>query len=167
MINMKNNQYSLYRLMQIYMNDALAGVRYFYNIKWPQGYHCHECGCSTYIYNEEEKCFICSECGHKESLLEHTVFSKCNDDPNALVLGLYLCLTSKRRLSRKELAQLVSIPVQSASVLIKNTEMIDECNIKDEIVKKMFEENQVPLLNKMSYRENNQSNHVIIPTKAG
>lgn len=166
-IIMKNNKYSLYRLMQIYMNDPLAGARFFYNIKWPQGFHCQECSCSTYKYDESTQTFICTECGHRESLLEHTVFSKCQDDPNSLVLGLYLCLANKHRISRKELGQLVNIPTESASALIKNTEMIDECNIKEEIIRKMFEDVQTPLLNKMSYHENNTSNHVIIPTKAG
>lgn len=39
-MNMLKNEHSLYRLMNIYMNDSLAGIRFFYNIKWPEGYHC-------------------------------------------------------------------------------------------------------------------------------
>ena len=50
---MTKNEYSLYRLMNIYMNDPHAGVRFFYDIKWPQGYHCEECGSSHYIYDEK------------------------------------------------------------------------------------------------------------------
>lgn len=166
-MKMKNKEYSLYRLMKIYMNDPLAGIRFFYNIKWPQGYHCEECGSSHYIYDEKEKSFICAHCGHKEHLLDHTVFSECQDDPNALVLGLYLCLTNKHKTSQKELAQLVSIPLKSAALLIKNTEMIDECNIKEEIVKKMFKDWKTPLLKNISYPQNNEQNRAIIPTKAG
>lgn len=166
-MNMLKNEHSLYRLMNIYMNDSLAGIRFFYNIKWPEGYHCEECGSSHYIYDQESRCFICSKCGHKEDLLAHTVFSECLDNPNSLILGLYLCLTSKRRVSQKELAQLVTIPVKSAAILIKNTKMIDECNIREDIIKKMFENSESHLLKNVSYTKNNQSNRAIIPTKAG
>ena len=86
---------------------------------------------------------------------------------NSLILGLYLCLTSKRRVSQKELAQLVTIPVKSAAILIKNTEMLDECNIREDIIKKMFENSESPLLKNVSYSKNNQSNRAIIPKKAG
>ena len=112
-------------------------------------------------------CFICAHCGHKEDLLAHTVFSDCLDNPNSLVLGLYLCLTSKRRVTQKELAQLVTIPTKSAAILIKNTEMIDECNIQEDIIKKMFEVTENPLLKNVSYSNKNDSNRAIIPTKAG
>ena len=61
---MNKNNYSLYRLMNIYMNDSLAGIRFFYNIKWPQGFACEECGSSHYIYDEDNRCFICAHCGH-------------------------------------------------------------------------------------------------------
>ena len=164
---MNKNNYSLYRLMIIYMNDSLAGIRFFYNIKWPQGFACEECGSSHYIYDEENRCFICAHCGHKEDLLAHTVLSECLDNPNSLVLGLYLCLTSKRRVTQKELAQLVTIPTKSAAILIKNTEMIDECNIQEDIIKKMFEVTENPLLKNVSYSNKNDSNRAIIPTKAG
>ncbi len=87
--------------------------------------------------------------------------------PNSLVLGLYLCLTSKRRVTQKELAQLVTIPTKSAAILIKNTEMIDECNIQEDIIKKMFEVTENPLLKNVSYSNKNDSNRAIIPTKAG
>ena len=30
-MNMLKNEHSLYRLMNIYMNDSLAGIRFFYN----------------------------------------------------------------------------------------------------------------------------------------
>ena len=166
-INMNKNNYSLYRLMNIYMNDSLAGIRFFYNIKWPQGFACEECGSSHYIYDEGNRCFICAHCGHKEDLLAHTVLSECLDNPNSLVLGLYLCLTSKRRVTQKELAQLVTIPTKSAAILIKNTEMIDECNIQEDIIKKMFEVTENPLLKNVSYSNKNDSNRAIIPTKAG
>ena len=76
-------------------------------------------------------------------------------------------MTSKRRVSQKELAQLVTIPVKSAAILIKNTKMIDECNIREDIIKKMFENSESPLLKNVSYTKNNQSNRAIIPTKAG
>ena len=36
------------------MNDSLAGIRFFYNIKWPQGFACEECGSSHYIYDEKK-----------------------------------------------------------------------------------------------------------------
>ena len=62
-MNMLKNEHSLYRLMNIYMNDSLAGIRFFYNIKWPEGYHCEECGNSHYIYDQENRCFICAKCG--------------------------------------------------------------------------------------------------------
>lgn len=164
---MNKNNYSLYRLMNIYINDSLAGIRFFYNIKWPQGFACEECGSSHYIYDEKNRCFICAHCGHKEDLLAHTVLSECLDNPNSLVLGLYLCLTSKRRVTQKELAQLVTIPTKSAAILIKNTEMIDECNIQEDIIKKMFEVTENPLLKNVSYSNKNDSNRAIIPTKAG
>lgn len=49
-------------------------------------------------------------------------------------------------MTQKELAQLVTIPTKSAAILIKNTEMIDECNIQEDIIKKMFEVTENPLL---------------------
>ena len=48
-------------------------------------------------------------------------------------------------MTQKELAQLVTIPTKSAAILIKNTEMIDECNIQEDIIKKMFEVTEKPL----------------------
>ena len=38
-MNMLKNEHSLYRLMNIYMNDSLAGIRFFYNIAplWQMG----------------------------------------------------------------------------------------------------------------------------------
>ena len=45
--------------------------------------------------------------------------------------------------------------------------MIDECNIQEDIIKKMFEATENPLLKKVSYSNKNDSNRAIIPTKAG
>ena len=70
-------------------------------------------------------------------------------------------------MTQKELAQLVTIPTKSAAILIKNTEMIDECNIQEDIIKKMFEVTENPLLKNVSYSNKNESNRAIIPTKAG
>ena len=66
-------------------------------------------------------------------------------------------------MTQKELAQLVTIPTKSAAILIK----IDECNIQEDIIKKMFEATENPLLKKVSYSNKNDSNRAIIPTKAG
>ena len=45
--------------------------------------------------------------------------------------------------------------------------MIDECNIQEDIIKKMFEVTENPLLKNVSYSNKNESNRAIIPTKAG
>ncbi|MFQ6793865.1 MAG: transposase [Thomasclavelia sp.] len=71
---LKPKKDSLIGIVEIYGNNHMACVNYFFTIKRPTGFYCEKCGCVHYSFIKNRNVFECTKYGHQYYLFAGTVF---------------------------------------------------------------------------------------------
>ena len=82
---------------------------YLFNLRWPKGFVCPQCGGSEFYMIYSHKRFQCKKCRHQSSITAGTVFHKLRQPLQVLFMAVYLIATSKKGLSAMELRRKVGI----------------------------------------------------------
>ena len=100
-----------------YYADPSACRLFFFDMKWPDGFVCKECGCTTYYVMSYKNRYRCAHCGHDHTLLSHTIFQHNRLPLNVLLYGLFLVFASCDGISSVELAKELKVNYKTACLL--------------------------------------------------
>lgn len=131
---------SLIELTQKYANNPDACRDFFFQIKWPTGYVCPQCGCTNYCIRSNNKDIQCNRCKHKEKVLTRTLFQGCKLSLYKLILGLYLFFTANKGKSAVELASELDINYKTALRLSRRCRVLMEQSNSEKKLNSMFYE---------------------------
>lgn len=118
-------------------------VEFFFDIKWPQGFICPNCGHCHYTYYAARHIYECTECHHQTSLTSGTIMQDTKLPLLVWIFMIYLICDSSNGISALELSRKVGISVKSATLnsrkikcamMLRNTDYkLFNCAEHDEI----------------------------------
>lgn len=109
---------SLVDLNNLYKTEEDA-QKFFYNAKWPEGYHCAKCNCDKADYLEKRKVYQCRKCKHQESITTHTALENTKVPLLKWLLLLYLYSNSKTGISAKYLGTMIGVNYNTAKLMVR------------------------------------------------
>ena len=90
-------------------SDEEDCFKYLFQLRWPNGFVCPNCGGSEYYMIYKHKRFQCKQCRHQTSVTAGTVFHRSHQPLRVLFMAVYLIATSKKGLSAMELRRKLGI----------------------------------------------------------
>ncbi len=88
--------------------------RVLFDMRWPRGFVCPECGNIHYYELKTRKIFQCAGCHRQTSLTSGTIFDNTKLPLNIWFLGIYLITQSKDGISSLNLARTLGISANAA-----------------------------------------------------
>jgi len=85
-----------------------------FQIRWPEGFVCPECGNDTYCVISRSKRFQCNRCHHQTSLTVGTVFEQTHQPLRLWFLAIYLITQRKNGLSTLQLSRELGVHYDTA-----------------------------------------------------
>jgi len=110
-------QMDLITFQRKFRNEAACRKRLFL-MKWPDGYRCPRCGCSTYYHMENRGLYQCTACKHQTSLTAGTVMHRTRTPLVKWFWGIYLLSTDKRGYSALALSRKLNIGIKCAWMML-------------------------------------------------
>lgn len=118
--------FTFMEFIDTYHNNEEAQRKVFFNLKYPKGYICPECGNTKCHYLDSRGVYQCSKCCHQESLLSHTAFQNCRLGLFTILMGIYLFVSSQNGISGTQLAYELGINVNSGRLLLRKIRKLTE-----------------------------------------
>jgi transposase-like protein len=88
--------------------------RILFDMRWPYGFICPECGNNRYCEIRKRKVYQCNHCHHQASLTSGTIFDNTKLPLNIWFLGIYLITQSKDGISSLNLARTLGVSSNTA-----------------------------------------------------
>lgn len=88
--------------------------RILFDMRWPQGFICPECGNNRYCEIDNRKVYQCNLCHRQTSLISGTIFENTKLPLNIWFLAIYLITQSKDGISSLNLARTAGISANAA-----------------------------------------------------
>ena len=88
-----------------YYANTSACRQFFFDMKWPDGFVCEECECTTYYVMSYKNHYRCAHCAHDHTLLSYTIFQHNRLPLNVLLYELFMVFTSYDGIFSVELAK--------------------------------------------------------------
>lgn len=107
---------SLFSLLKRFGSDTQCREVLF-ALRWPNGFHCPECGGADYCFLPHRRLYQCNRCHHQTSVIAGTLFEATKLPLKVWFLGLYLVGQSKDGISTLNLARQLGISQNSAWLL--------------------------------------------------
>ena len=85
-----------------------------FNMRWPAGFSCPQCGCNRYYFVTTRNLYQCIMCKHQSSLRSGTIFESSKLPLTTWFLAIYFITQSKDGLSGLHLRRLLGISVNAA-----------------------------------------------------
>lgn len=85
-----------------------------FELRWPQGFRCPECGNATHCELKSRKVLQCHRCHHQASLTARTVFEKTKLPLTTWFLAIFLLTQSKTGLSAVALSRHLGVSYNTA-----------------------------------------------------
>jgi len=82
--------------------------------RWPCGYQCPECGCSSYCTLKTRALFQCNRCHHQQSLTSGTIFASTKLPLTTWFLAIHLLTQAKTGLSALALKRQIGVSYNTA-----------------------------------------------------
>ena len=89
-----------------------------FDLRWPQGFECPNCGHQGYYYVKKRKLYQCSKCRHQASLTAGTVMHNTRTGLHIWFWAIYLVGTDKRGLSALSLSKKLGISYWKAWTML-------------------------------------------------
>jgi transposase-like protein len=89
------NGLSLSQFMERF-NDDNACADHLFNLRWPGGFLCPQCGHDDYYFVQKRALYQCRACKHQASLTAGTIFHRHHVGLKKWFLAIYLISTDKR-----------------------------------------------------------------------
>ncbi len=155
-IKLKPKKDSLITLTRKYANDNDECVKFFFTIKWPEGFYCEKCGCTHYYFIESRKAYQCKECKHQHYLLAGTIFQDTKLELYKLILGMYIFFTSNKGVSAIELASELDVNYKTALLLARKCRILMAQSCSEKMLDSLFYEADVAYIGSKSKEKNRQ-----------
>lgn len=117
MVSKPYTQMDLITFQSRFGNEAACRERLFL-LKWPDGYRCPRCGCSTSYHMENRGLYQCTACKHQASLTAGTVMHKTRTPLVKWFWAIYLLGTDKRGYSALALSRKLNIGIKCAWMML-------------------------------------------------
>ncbi|RHO29393.1 transposase [Amedibacterium intestinale] len=114
-------------------NDE-AVRQFFFDLKYPDGYICPECGNRKCHYLKNRKVFQCTHCCHQESVLANTAFHGAKFDLFKILFAIYLFVSSQSGISGTQLAYELEVNVKTACSLLRTLRAIADIENTKELL---------------------------------
>ena len=85
-----------------------------FHFRWPNGFHCPECGYSGYCEISSRKVYQCHRCHAQTSLINNTIFAATKLPLKIWFLGIYFITQSKDGISSLNLSRSLGISANAA-----------------------------------------------------
>jgi transposase-like protein len=85
-----------------------------FRLRWPQGFHCPECGHPGFCEINSRKVYQCNSCHAQTSLIQGTLYASTKLPLRTWFLGIYLVSQSKDGISSLNLARVLGISANAA-----------------------------------------------------
>lgn len=85
-----------------------------FRFRWPNGFHCPECGYSGYCEISSRKVYQCHRCHAQTSLINNTIFAATKLPLKTWFLGIYFITQSKEGISSLKLSRTLGISANAA-----------------------------------------------------
>jgi transposase-like protein len=85
-----------------------------FSMRWPQGFVCPKCGCSTFYELTTRNIYQCSACKRQTSLISGTIFESTKLKLTTWLLAIYLLTQSKDGISSLNLSRTLGISANAA-----------------------------------------------------
>lgn len=148
---------SLIDFSKKYANNDEACEKCFFDIKYPDGYICPECGCKHYRKVPGKKyCYACKDCGHQSYLFAGTIFQDNKLDLYKLLLGLYLFFTSNKGISAMEIRSQLDVNYKTALLLCRKCRILMRDSNAKHVLDSCFYEADVAYIGSKSKQPGHQ-----------
>ncbi|MEW8028156.1 MAG: IS1595 family transposase [Candidatus Thiodiazotropha sp.] len=104
---------SLHEFLEKYGTDAQC-AKALYQLRWPTGYVCPECGNTTGCELKNRKIYQCHKCHHQTSLTAGTIFHGTKLPLKKWFLAIYLLTQRKKSLSALQLSREIGVNYDTA-----------------------------------------------------
>ncbi len=88
--------------------------KHLFQIRWPEGFQCPQCGHDQFYYIGTRKLYECRDCRHQTSVTAGTIMHKTHIKLDVWFLAIYLTAHDKRGVSAKKLEQDLGISYPTA-----------------------------------------------------
>lgn len=105
--------YSLIDFMTDYTDETKCREAVF-KARWPDGYHCSECGSSSYCTLKSRARFQCNRCHHQQSLTSGTIFEATKLPLTKWFLAIHLLTQAKTGVSALALMRQMGVSYNTA-----------------------------------------------------
>ncbi len=85
-----------------------------FQVRWPKGFCCPECGYDKFCEIKSRKCFQCNRCHHQTSLLSGTIYEQTKLPLSKWFLASYLLTQHKNGLSALTLSRQLGVSHHTA-----------------------------------------------------
>lgn len=139
----KPRKLSLVELEERY-GSTDAQIKFFLNIKWPEGFECDFCHCHEYYLIKRttgiKNNYIleCKDCGHQFSLLSGTIFDNSNLTLWQLILAIYLFFVQNKGISAVEMGNLINTSSKTAGKWIRKFRILMAESNNDHLLESKF-----------------------------
>jgi transposase-like protein len=99
---------SIHEFMSQFGTEEQCRKRLF-DMRWPTGYHCDQCGSDQYCELTARQLFQCNHCHYQGSLTSGTLFSASKLPLKVWFLAIYLMTQEKNGISALELSRQLGI----------------------------------------------------------
>ena len=135
---------SLVQFIKIYTHIDNC-IKFFFNIKFPDGFHCDCCPCDEYYIIKRKNVksgyiIQCKECGKQHSLLAGTIFQDTSIPLFNLLLVLFLFFTSNKGITATEIANHAEISYHTARKLLRKCRILMAESNNEKILESEFYE---------------------------
>ncbi|MCU7849799.1 MAG: IS1595 family transposase [Candidatus Thiodiazotropha sp. (ex Lucinoma kastoroae)] len=103
----------LHEFLEKYGTDAQCG-KALYQLRWPTGYVCPECGNTTGCELKSRKLYQCHKCHHQTSLTAGTLFHGTKLALKKWFLAIYLLTQRKKSISALQLSREIGVNYDTA-----------------------------------------------------
>lgn len=104
---------SIQKFMEQYGTEDQCREALF-QLRWPQGFSCLQCGNTTYCSLKTRELFQCNQCHYQISVTAGTIFHGTHLPLTKWFLGIFLLTQNKNGISALELSRQVCISYDSA-----------------------------------------------------
>lgn len=141
-IKRKPKKDSLIALTKKYANNHQECVKFFFNMKWKDGFYCEKCHCTHYHFIKRGNVIQCANpnCKHQHYLLADTIFQDNKLDLYKLILGIFLFFTANKGISGVDLASELDVNYKTALLLMRKCRILMAQSNKEKILDSLFYE---------------------------
>ena len=105
---------------KIFFNNDEMCRNFFFNLFYPLGMVCPECGCVHFtLVKCRNNVYSCSKCSHQIYLFSNTIFQDNKLPLYTLLYGIFLFVTSKKGISAEELSRQLGVNRKTAQLLVR------------------------------------------------